>query len=292
MHKQPPVLILKLTLALALASMLSACADLSPQARHAHADKLAATHQWQQVLIPVKAFTLAAYVPQAVASNTISNTTTLAIYIEGDGFAWRTSSQPSNNPTPRNPIGLQLAMRHAPGVAAYLARPCQYVDDAHAHGCNLAYWTNKRFAPEVIAATDQAIDALKARFHARHLILIGYSGGGAVAALVTARRKDVTELVTVAGNLDHASWTTLHHVHPLEGSLNPANAWEKLLDVPQIHFVGARDRNISVAVVNAYANRFPVGKRPLVEVVPDADHACCWVDRWPALLNQHTPIRY
>lgn len=302
---QTPALILQLVLALAFTCMLNACADLSPQARDAHADKLAATKQWRRVLIPTKVFTLAAYVPP-----TPSTANTLAIYIEGDGFAWRTPYRPSDNPTPRDPIGLALAMRHASGVAPsvaagatadvttnvaadvaiYLARPCQYVVAAHARGCAVSYWTNKRFAPEVISATDQAIDHLKARFHAQHLMLIGYSGGGAVAALVAARRKDVTALVTVAGNLDHVAWTTLHHVHPLDGSLNPADAWQHLINVPQVHFVGAHDKNISIVVSNAYVDRFPLTQRPLVQLVADADHACCWAYHWPALLNQHMPI--
>jgi hypothetical protein len=45
-----------------------------------------------------------------------------------------------------------------------------------------------------------------------------------VASLVAARRHDVVRLVTVAGNLDHLAWTTLHGVSPLTGSLNPADA--------------------------------------------------------------------
>jgi dienelactone hydrolase len=123
------------------------------------------------------------------------------------------------------------------------------------------------------------------------LVLIGYSGGGAVAALVAARRGDVIELVTVAGNLDHATWTAIHHVHPLDGSLNPVNAIDALQNIPQIHFVGERDKNVNTAVVNAYAERFPVNRRPRIQIVPEADHSCCWVDRWPVLLKQFLPAQ-
>jgi hypothetical protein len=66
----------------------------------------------------------------------------------------------------------------------------------------------------VISASNQAVDALKQRYGAQEIVLVGYSGGGAVAALVAARRTDVVRLVTVAGNLDHLAWTHLHSVPP------------------------------------------------------------------------------
>jgi dienelactone hydrolase len=269
-----------------LLSALAACANISPQVRRQHADTLAATQQWQKLSLPTDEFVLTAYVPPALIHSDM-----LTIYIEGDGFAWVTSSQPSDDPTPRDPIGLRLAMRHAPGAAVYLARPCQYVEGADARGCMTSFWTERRFAPEVIAATDHAIDALKVRYNARRLMLVGYSGGGAVAALVAARRKDVAQLVTVAGNLDHAAWTRLNHVRPLDGSLNPADAWRDLLHIPQVHFVGARDNNVGAAVANAYADRFPANARPRIQMVPEADHSCCWVDRWPALLATQPIIK-
>tara|TARA_R110001599_G_scaffold64023_5_gene179733 strand:- start:35879 stop:36718 length:840 start_codon:yes stop_codon:yes gene_type:complete len=269
----------------ALTLTLAACADISPQARRAHVDELAVTQQWHKVLLPTDHFVLAAYLPPVTPHDDI-----LSIYIEGDGFSWATSSRPSTDPIPRNPVGLRLAMRTPPGSAVYLARPCQYVDGANARGCDVAYWTNKRFAPEVIDASNQAIDALKARFGAHRLILVGYSGGGAIAALVAARRTDIAQLVTVAGNLDPDAWTRLHHVSPLTGSLNPADGWRELLDVPQLHLVGARDRNVSAAVTHAYANRFPASHRPTIRMVPDADHSCCWVNQWPNILDSDTVV--
>ena len=52
----------------------------------------------------------------------------LTIYIEGDGQAWLTRTQPSLNPTPRNPLALRLAALDKSENVVYLARPCQYVD--------------------------------------------------------------------------------------------------------------------------------------------------------------------
>lgn len=258
---------------------LAACANNAPQERRQYADTLAAAHGWQQLRLPAGNFVLAAYVPAKIAAGDM-----LTLYIEGDGLAWLSRSQASPDPSPRNPTGLELALRHPHGAAAYLARPCQFVAGKDAQGCDSAYWTNRRFAPEVIEANSHAIDALKQRFGASRLTLVGYSGGGAVAALVAARRQDVVRLITVAGNLDHRTWAALHRVPPLHGSLNPADAWNALQDVPQLHFVGGKDRNIRAEVAESYLARFPPGQRPEMQIVPEFDHVCCWVEQWPALL--------
>jgi len=265
-------------LLIAVLVALAGCADLSPQSRWQHADQLAAEAGWQKLRIPTDTFILSAYVPHPV-----TRADTLTVYIEGDGMAWLNRHTPSSDPTPRHPVGLELALRHTQGVAAYLARPCQYAEAADAKGCRQAFWTNRRFAPEVIEASDRAIPRLKQHFTAKKMILVGYSGGGAVAALVAARRTDVIRLVTVAGNLDHRIWTQMHRVPALDGSLNPADESAALADLPQRHFIGGKDKVVGHQVAEAYAARFPPGKRPQLITLPDFDHACCWVAQWAAL---------
>jgi len=273
---------LLILIVLGVLASLAGCASISPESRWQHAEQLAQQAGWKKLRIPTEKFVLSAYLKKAQAQ-----ADTLTIYIEGDGFAWVTSSQASFDPTPRNPVGLQLALRHPRGVAAYLARPCQYVATEDARNCRQAYWTDRRFAAEVIEASDQAISVLKQRIGASKLVLVGYSGGGAVAALVAARRNDVVQLITVAGNLDHRAWTAQHQVPPLEGSLNPADAWRALVNLPQRHFVGARDEVVSRMVVEAYAARFPAQQRPKIIVMPDFNHVCCWVEQWPELLKDN-----
>ncbi|WP_341649147.1 alpha/beta hydrolase [Thauera humireducens] len=258
--------------------LLAACAAIpSPAARRDHADALAAAKGWVAAVLPAGDFDLVAYLPPLpVAAEEFDG------HLEGDGLAWISSSQLSDDPSPRDPLALRLALSQPDGAAAYLARPCQY-GAAAIWGCASRYWAEARFAPEVVAATSAAIDALKTRFRARRLILVGYSGGGGLAALVAARRDDVNELVTVAGNLDHAAWAMLHRLEPLAASLNPADGVGRLVDVPQLHLVGEDDRNITPALVNAFADRFPAAVRPRVDVVPGFDHRCCWATHWPAL---------
>ncbi len=243
------------------------------------AERMASDAGWQRTIIATETFNIAAFRP-----TNLPHATTLKIYIEGDGLAWLDSSTPSADPTPRTPLALKLALRDPERNAVYLARPCQFLQDDQRRNCQQRYWTSHRFAPEVIAASNTAIDVLKTESGASHLILIGYSGGGAVAALVAAQRHDVTALVTIAGNLDHTAWTSGHHISPLSGSLNPADATSRLQHIPQHHYVGQNDTNISADIALGYAARFKA-PTPIVTVLPGFTHTCCWEEIWPRLVK-------
>ncbi|MEF8722524.1 MAG: alpha/beta fold hydrolase [Candidatus Accumulibacter delftensis] len=263
--------------------VLAACIGQGLDDRRARAATLAAARNWQLLRLDVSPLPLIAYVPTSITA-----AETLTVYMEGDGLAWLTRSHPSDDPTPRRPLALELALQHAPGVAAYLGRPCQYLDADETEDCAPAYWTSHRFSPEVVEASNRAISALKEGFGATQLVLVGYSGGGAIAALVAARRQDVVQLVTVAGNLDHHLWTRHHGVLRLDGSLNPALEWERLRNVPQLHFVGADDANIPAWIATHYASAFPASERPEIRIVPGFNHVCCWAERWPELYEGAT----
>jgi dienelactone hydrolase len=266
---------------LILTALLAACASLpSPEQRRATADALAQAQDWQARPIVAAPFTLMSYAPSHRQDGAH-----LTVYIEGDGLSWISSDLPSRDPTPLQPLALRLALAQPSGNVAYLGRPCQYVD-AEASGCAQRYWTESRFAPEVIKATELALDRIKQQFGARELTLVGYSGGAAVALLSAARRRDVTQVITVAGNLDHRAWTTYHRIQALDGSLDPVDAVEELRTVRQVHFAGERDRVIPLELIASYASHF--ADAGLVEVIrqPNFDHQCCWVQAWPALWRQ------
>lgn len=270
----------KFAIAILGSLMLAACASISLDERRAASARIGTNAGWQRLDIDAGEFLLAAFVPPGHRT-----ADTLTVYIEGDGLAWLDSSTPSFDPTPLDPLALRLALRDSAAATAYLARPCQYVSGTDSRGCAQKYWTSHRFAPEVISATGRAVDQLKKRSGAQRLVLVGYSGGGAVAALVAAERSDVTQLITIAGNLDHRAWTSGHGLTPLSGSLNPADAWARLRQIPQKHYVGGKDEDVPVSVARAYAARFPIGERPRILVEPSFDHHCCWETRWPALMS-------
>lgn len=259
-----------------MSGWMGGCTNPPPLPDAPSAAALAAAAGWQALRVPAAPFVLSAWVPPVPAAER------LTVYLEGDGQAWRSVTQAADDPTPRDPVALRLALAD-PGTAVYLARPCQFLNSVERATCDRGYWTARRYAPEVIAATGAAIDRLKQRYASTAVTLVGYSGGGAIAALVAARRDDVERLISVAAPLDHARWTDAHAVSPLSGSLNPADAWRDLATTPQVHFVGADDDIVGRTIASAYAARFPPGSPLVIETVDGFDHHCCWVERWPAL---------
>jgi dienelactone hydrolase len=263
--------------------LLSSCATIpSAIERRAAAESQGARQGWQLIQIPAERFELIAFVPTLLKPSRH-----LAIYFEGDGFAWVNGTQVSTDPTPNNPLALRLALAQPEGSAAYLSRPCQYVD-AEISACSRRYWTDLRFSPEVIEASDRAVEVLKEKFTAKNLTFVGYSGGAAVAVLVAARRKDVVQIITVAGNLDHRAWTAYHHLSPLTGSQNPIDERERLQPIRQFHFAGGKDTLIPPSLVESYADRFLEKSQRTVHVEPTFDHHCCWVEKWPRLWRKAT----
>ncbi len=256
---------------------LSACSSTNYlQQRLQLADSVAVAADLQPFQLRANGFDLKGY------GRVSDSSKPLVIYIEGDGRAWLRSG-PSPNPTPVNPLALRLAAADVSPNVVYLARPCQYT----AAPCELKYWTSHRMADDVIVAYQQAVNSLLAQHSLKSVRLVGFSGGGGVAVLLAARLMDsgdvaINDLRTVAGNLDHATWTSELAVTPLVGSLNPADVATDVSELPQLHFVGVNDRVISYSVYRAYRQRaadstcFTVRKA-------QASHVKGWESLWPGL---------
>lgn len=208
------------------------------------------------------------------------------IYIEGDGFAWLSKNRASLDPTPKNPVALKLASQDLAHNVIYLARPCQYTKLTDKSACPQKYWTSHRFAPEVIKAMDSALDDIKRRHQITKFNLIGFSGGGNIAALLTARRDDVLSLRTVAGNLDHQLQSDIHNVSPMLESLNAKDISNQISNVPQIHFIGGKDSVVPYALYNSYQEA--AGSRNCLRavVIEHADHVQHWNKHWTDFLKE------
>ena len=203
------------------------------------------------------------------------------VYIEGDGQAYRTYSRPSVNPTPTDPVGLRLAAQDTSTAnVIYLARPCHYTPQWNQPGCPTRFWTRARFAPVVIKSYMAALDRLKTRHDIGKFHLIGYSGGGGVAALLAARRDDIASLRTIAGNLDHTRLNAYHDVTPMPDSLNPADETGKLDDVPQIHYSGADDDIVPPMIAKGFIAKLPQTACARHRIIDSATHHN-WAEVWP-----------
>lgn len=260
--------------ALALAIGLTGCAGMP----HPGAGLPAAPGFTQEIL------SAGGFALPALRRGNTGASDTVTIYIEGDGRAFRHRYRPAEDPTPRNATGFALATRDPGADVAWLARPCQYQPRPLPAACTPDLWTTARYSEAVITAMNAAVDRLAAG--SRHVVLVGYSGGGTVATLVAARRNDVALLITVAANLDHGRWTALHGVSPLTGSLDAAAVARSVQHIPQVHLVGDDDEVVPEEIARAFAARMTDTTRTAIRVVPGFDHDCCWADAWPRLLRE------
>lgn len=267
-------------------ALLAGCAGLDGRSERAAADAIAARGELVPAWETAGGFRLLTY-----ARGLGVGTSTVSVYVEGDGRAWR-GRRPPRDPTSSDPMGLQLAALDPAPAVLWIGRPCMYQEDAMA--CGSRWWTSHRYAREVV---DALLGVVRRRVAAgRPLSLLGHSGGGALATLMAARALTVPalrieSLVTVAAPLDLAGWTDLFRLSPLTGSLNPVRASERLAELPQRHLAGGRDEVVPVAVVERFVRALPVPNRAQLEVYAQHAHRCCWREHWPQLRTVPPPAR-
>jgi hypothetical protein len=269
--------------------VLSACGSAERLADSETARKIGASGGLQPLELDATPFVLTAYARVAAPGKALS------VFIEGDGFAWRTPTQPSPNPTPNNPLALRLAAKTAElnpqANILYLARPCQYTTPNKNPACNTKYWTNQRYAEEVVAATDTALNKFVRIHNIVGIHLLGYSGGAGLAALVAVRRNDVLSFRSVAGNLDPATLNAYHHVSPLIGSLDPIQTAPALSKIPQIHWIGSADVIVPSAVSESWvkysAENLSSTTYLKIERVSGATHSEGWLEFWTKKFTTH-----
>ena len=106
-----------------------------------------------------------------------------------------------------------------------------------------------------------------------------------LATLLAARRSDVRALLTVASPLALGAWVEHHRMTPLDGSLDPVAVAHRLVELPQRHLAGGRDKVVPPEVVREFLHALPDPNRARLEIYPRETHRCCWEERWPALLR-------
>jgi pimeloyl-ACP methyl ester carboxylesterase len=214
-----------------------------------------------------------------------SPSTTLHVYLDGDGSPWIRGKWVARDPTPRDPLVLELMARDTvPSV--YLGRPC-YHGQASEAACDPSIWTFGRYSVEVLESMKVALSRVIREGRYREVVLIGYSGGGTLAMLMAREPAPAVAIVTVAGNLDPDAWANLHGYRPLFDSLNPATQPPLPEEIMQLHYAGARDRNVPPSLIAAEIKRQHASE---FVVFPAFDHACCWEEQWDKILAELTSV--
>jgi len=269
--KRPATGVCVAALCLVLCCLAGACADT----RH-RAIQAGAAQGFAPFRCKAAAFAFAGQLKAPV-----QGATELVVYIEGDGHISAPDGSASADPTPNRPIAWDLARLDPASAVFYLPRLGQFDPECTGPRFQI-YWTNKRFAPEIVAAMNTAVTRAREHTGAKAVHLVGFSGGGAIACLLAAERNDVASLVTVAGLLDHEYWTGKNGYKPLSGSLNPARKALQLARIPQLHLYGTKDRVIDPSVSAHFLQEADFVEARRMGV--DAGHNEGWAKAWPGLL--------
>jgi predicted alpha/beta hydrolase family esterase len=210
-------------------------------------------------------------------SQRVLTSSVLHVYLEGDGAAWWAQRLPPADPTPLSSVALPLALADRHSRVAYLGRPCQFLSAVERPLCPVQWWTSERWGEAVVEITAQALDRLLQASGAHELVLIGHSGGGTLALLVAARRRDVRCVVTMASPLDIQAWAQGQGMTPLSGSLNPADLPMPAGVFQERHLLGEDDRVVPLSSMGRYEARLHPEH---VMRLPHQGHSQGWVQRW------------
>lgn len=197
------------------------------------------------------------------------------VYVEGDGNAFTAQGRPSPNPTPLQPVALQLAQRDASTAPVlYLGRPCQWVRPTAA--CTRSVWTTQRFTQAVMADYTQLVQQLTG---GQVRLLVGFSGGAWVAYGVAQQLPQVPAVVTVAGNLNPNLINRHHRVPELAVAPWP----NPRQDLSLTMLWGAKDTTIPAVLATHMATATVAGCKQS-QTVPGTTH----VKGWPAWWATHS----
>ncbi|MCR5815218.1 MAG: hypothetical protein K6G15_12115 [Desulfovibrio sp.] len=233
------------------------------------AQNLGQARGFHEVLLKCPPFTLFSLIKEGQGSH-------LTVYLEGDGHAYDRAFEPAQDPTPHYPCALKLALHDpAKNPICYLARPGQYLDRSQ-YPCEQRFWTTERMSPSVLCALNQALDQAKALTRANRLVLVGYSGGGGLCALLAQNRQDVDFLASVAGNLYLDCWLSEKQLSPLTDALDPYTRAHELGRLAQRHFLGSEDQIIPRTCSQAFCQKAGA----TLAILEGLGHRAAWHTVW------------
>lgn len=199
------------------------------------------------------------------------------MFLDGDGNSWLREGRASADPTPADPLALQLmALQKSP--ALYLSRPCAFGTLQSDNRCQPAVWTVDRYAAVVVESLLGALSALE--LQAAPLIIVGYSGGGVLALQLAARLDNALGVLTIAANLDVERWVEHHGYTQRLLQHTPPAPLPMRSGLVQLHVFGNLDDN---APYFLSAKLLAQDSRIRVRRFSGVDHDCCWSELWPLI---------
>jgi pimeloyl-ACP methyl ester carboxylesterase len=201
------------------------------------------------------------------------------VFLDGDGNSWVREGYVSSDPTPPDPLALDLlALDGTCGI--YISRPCTFGRVHEDVACNPSIWTTDRYSQQLISSLAGVIDRMVAP--GEPLVLVGFSGGGLLASHLANQRNDVAGLITLGANLDPAIWAAYHGYMPEVAGAAPPTPFPLDPAITQVHVFGERDR---VTPAETMINALDAKTRSSTVIIEEADHTCCWIEEWPRILE-------
>ncbi len=202
----------------------------------------------------------------------------VTVYIEGDVPGLAPGADPGIDSTPDDTVGLRLASIDPSDNVIFISRPCQFnIDD---FACKDILKNTLRWADQYYASANRALDYVLSPIPHPHVNLVGYSGGGALAAVLAARRHDIVSLRTIAGNMDPHGNGRFHATDPQDDFIDPMMIASRLAGLPQEHFVGGKDDFVPPFLTENFIKAIGTNACATVTRVPDATHTAGWESAW------------
>ena len=241
---------MKKILIILLFSVLTACATSEPQ---------------------IKGFTKQKFIAQNIELTgqvkEIKAGQKLRIYIDGNAT---TTGLFKKKTALKNPVAAQLAQKDKYPYILYLNRPCYFSNNAV---CTPIAWKEGRYLPEIIEEMKAALLRLQQKYKISEFELVGYDGGAAIALLLATRIKGIPiKVYTIAGILNTEQYALLMDEVLHKDSLNPAKEAFMLSYIPQVHFVGGKDKQVPLFLTKDYTKKVSKPVSMQVKSYPSADH--------------------
>lgn len=192
-------------------------------------------------------------------STELRNGKTIRFYIEGNG-----------NPTPADPMALKLAAKDPYINVVVLSRPCQYTQNKLCE--NPEIWTRQQYSPEILREMEEIVVYYIQKYKAPDVEFVAYDGGAPIAFNLALQLGRVNKVVTVAGILDMDSYAIQNGLPSYVNAKNPMKSISQLSQIPQIHYVGGKDKETTPAMAERFVSKLQNPKMALVRVAPDMGH--------------------